>query len=167
LVKSFKNSVGRYYLQALFYETTLSYKSTVVYTLKETDHEGYPSLYRLYMEAGDPTEYQFAVTHLDGWTHWQALVAAKWFLPYVEAWRAELAVKFESDALARIRAVSADPSNPNYYYANKHLLELARKPADARKRGRPTKGSSPADETHERAVLREIAEDAKRLGVVN
>jgi hypothetical protein len=136
-----------------------------MFTLKETDHEGYPSLYRLYMETGDPTEYQFAVQHLDGWTHWQALTAAKWFQPYVEAWRAELEVKLSSEALARIRAVSADTANPNHYHANKHLLELARKPADARKRGRPMKGSSPTEETYERAILREIAEDAKRLGV--
>lgn len=165
MVKSFKNSTGRRYLQALFYETTLSDKSTVVYTLKESDHEGYPSLSRLYLETGDPTEYQFAIRYLDGWSHWQELSTAKWFQPYVEAWRAELAVKLDSEALARIQEVARDKAHPGYYYANKHLLELARKPVDAKKRGRPTKGSSPVEETHERAILREIAEDAKRLGV--
>jgi hypothetical protein len=161
----FKNSIGRRLLQALFFETTLADKSQVLFTLKEQDHEGYPSLYRLYMEASDPTEYQFAVSNLDGWSHWTELCAAKWFQPYVEAWRAELAVKLDSEAQARIRAIAEDKGNPNYYYANKHLLELNRKPADAKKRGRPNRGSGDAEETHQRAFQSQMADDLKRLGI--
>jgi hypothetical protein len=165
LSNKFKNAQGRRLLAAMFFETTLADKSQVLFSLKENDHEGYPSLYRLYMETADPTEYQFAVSHLDGWAHWQELSACKWFEPYLTAWRSELAVRLESEAQARIRDIAKDSGNPNYYYANKYLLESTRKPAEAGKRGRPSKGSAQAVETHQRALEREIADDARRLGI--
>jgi hypothetical protein len=165
LSNKFKNAQGRRLLAAMFFETTLADKSQVLFSLKEHDHEGFPSLYRLYMEASDPTEYQFAISNLDGWAHWQELSACKWFEPYLTAWRSELEVKLSSQAQARLREIAADESNPNYYYANKHLLELARKPAEAGKRGRPSKGSRDAEETHQRAILGQINDDAKRLGI--
>lgn len=161
----FKNSVGRYYLRGLFYEETLSDKSSVVYTLKRVDHEGYPSLYRLYMETADPTEYKFAVAHLGGWDHWLELVQADWFKPFVEAWRGELLARLQSEALAAIKSVAETKDNPNSYHANKYLLEAFGKPVDAKKRGRPSKGSDLDEKTHQRAILGEIAEDAKRLGL--
>lgn len=161
----FKNSIGMWYLQALFYEMTGSDKSTVLFTLKDTDHEGYPSLSRLYLETGDPTEYQFAVRHLGGWAHWKKLSEAKWFQEYVTAWREELAVKLDSEALARIIAVAEDPKNGNAYHANKYLLERSETARGAKKRGRPSKGSAPVPETHQRTFTAEIDDDLKRIGI--
>lgn len=161
----YKNSVGRYYLRGLFYEETLSDKSSVLYTLKREDHQGYPSLFRLYMSVSDPTEYKFAVAHLGGWDHWLELTSADWFKPYVEAWRVELITKLQSDALSSIKAVAASEANPNSYHANKYLLETFGKPVEAKKRGRPSKGSLEDEKTHQRSILADIADDAKRLGI--
>lgn len=160
----FKNSVGRYYLRGLFYEESTD-KGSVLYTLKRDDHLSYPSLYRLYVETADPTEYEFAIQHLDGWAHWQELVHSEWFQPYLQEWRQELDVKIRSRALASIIDVALDKPNPNSYHANKYLLETLGKPAGALKRGRPTKGSAYSEKDAIQASLAEINEDAKRLGL--
>lgn len=161
----FTNSMGRNYLRALFYETTEGDKSSVVYTLKRRDHLGYPSLYRLYMEACDPTEYRFAVSNLNGWSHWQELVNAPWFQVYLDEWRLELEIKLRSDALASILTLSRLESNPNAYHANKYLLDASWKPKEAGKRGRPTSAQVRAEIMSQAASKAEIEDDAKRMGL--
>lgn len=139
----FRNSSGTRYLNALFYETTGTDKSTVVYTLKDKAHEGYPSLKEKYLEADDLTEYRFAVSYLDGWEHWQMLCNCSWFQEYLEKWRAELKEKVRSRALSVIRQI-ADGGEKDALAANKYLLETLRKPVDARKVGRPRERTTQA-----------------------
>jgi hypothetical protein len=158
----FKGGTGQFLLQALFYETTLADKSTVVYTLKEHDHEGYPSLHRLYMEYGDLTEYNFAKGCLAGWSHWLRLQECTWFKPYIEAWRAELEVRLRARALLNIITLS-DVKHPSSFQANKYLLEGAWKPADALKRGRPTKAAIQAEASLQASEARRIEDDYNRL----
>lgn len=130
--------------KALFFETTLADKSTVLYTLKEKDHivDGvtYPSLHRLYLEVNDPTEYAFAVKYLDGWSHWETLCQCTWFKPYLKKWRTELELRMKSKALSRIMVESASASK-NALAANRYLLEKGWEPQEGQgsKRGRPTK----------------------------
>src|SRR3990167_1337022 len=92
----FKNASGARLTQALFYEETGADKSSVIYTLKDQDHEGFPSLYRLYIEMEDILEYEFANKYLDNWSHWEWLTQAGWFKPYVLRWRKELELKIRS-----------------------------------------------------------------------
>jgi len=134
----FRNVSGTRYLKALFFEYNPD-KSVVVYTLKDRDHEGFPSLYRLYMEAEDVTEWEFANQYLDGWEHWQMLCECNWFKPYVERWRQELELKLRARALARIMKEAATTSK-NAYNANKYLSNAEwRGPEEAKaKRGRPS-----------------------------
>lgn len=115
----------------------------VVYTLKDSDHTvgdvTYPSLYRLYLEAEDLTEYTFAVAHLDGWEHWQMLKSCSWFKPYAKRWKEELETKVMSRSLARLKAEAAS-SSKNAFYANKFLIERGWVPkADKSAVGRPSK----------------------------
>jgi hypothetical protein len=134
----FKNDNGQYYLRGLFFETQAADKSSVVYTLKEQDHQGFPSLYRLFMEENDPTEYRFATKHLGGWSHWEALTECTWFKPYVEAWRKELDVRMKSQALSRIMS-EAKTGGRDAFASNKYLLEKGWEKEPPSKRGRPTK----------------------------
>lgn len=161
-MNSFKSSTGGRYTRALFFETTLADKTTVVYTLKDFDHEGYPSLYRLYMEAADPTEYRFAVSHLDGWAHWEELLECTWFKPYVERWRRELDIRLRSEALAKIMA-EAQSGSQNSYHANKYLLEGPWKPAEEKKRGRTTKVAIQQEAHRIASLAQETASDAERI----
>lgn len=159
--------MGRRYLRGLFFETVTEDRSSVVYTLKREDHLGYPSLYRLYIETADPTEYKFACQFLDGWSHWVELSNSDWFKPYIEEWRQELEVKLRSEALAQILSISLSPSHNAYFASNKYLLDGLWKPADAKKRGRPTKDSLRDEIKRQAASLAEIEDDAQRLGLRN
>lgn len=138
-LNKFRNISGQRLLRGLFYEEVSADKSAVVYTLKDRDHAGFPSLYRLYMEADDPTEYFFAINNLDGWEHWEMLCAASWFKPYVTRWRRELEIRAKARALNHIKAV-ADSDSKEAYQANKFLVTGGWKPSDKRKgAGRPSK----------------------------
>lgn len=137
--KPFRGTSGRRYLKGLFYETTLADKSTVVYTLKDHDHEGYPSLYRLYMEEKDPTEYRFASKYLEGYSHWEELCGASWFQPYVARWRRELELYIKSHALVNIFEEADHPEGKNFFNANKYLLERGWIEKEKNTRGRPSK----------------------------
>lgn len=117
----FRIHTGQRLLRGLFYETTQLDKSSVVYTLKSRDHEGYPSLYRLYMEHDDPTEYSFAIACLDSWDHWETLCRCTWFKPYISAWRRELEIRTKAQALVQIKA-KAKTGDKEAYQAQKFLI---------------------------------------------
>ncbi len=127
-------------LKGLFYEMVDSDKSTCLYTLKQEDHLGFPSLRRLYLEMEDPTEYNFAKTYLESWDHWEMLLECAWFKPHVALWRKELEVKMKAEALARIK-VEATNGGKNVFMASKYLLERGWEPKEGqgRTRGRPSK----------------------------
>lgn len=154
----FKSPVGSFYLRGLFFEETGADKSTVLYTLKREDHLGYLSLYRLYMESQDPTEYHFAVSHLYGWDHWEILQECTWFKAHIAQWRRELEAKIRAEALVNIR-VLADTEKPTSFQANKYLLDGSWKGTDVSKRGkgRPTK----ADIQNAAGELARASQEAK------
>lgn len=152
-MSKFRNEMGGRYLNALFYEQIGADKSTVVYTLKEVDHEGFPSLYRLYMELEDVLEYEFANTYLESWEHWQMLCDCKWFQPFVQRWRKELELKIRSKALRKLREDAASESR-TANSSNRYLLE--RGWADKATKGRPSKEEV-------RKAAREQAMSAKAL----
>jgi hypothetical protein len=133
----FKNPSGGFYLQALFYETCFGDKATVVYTLKNHDHAGYPSLYLRYMEADDLTEYKFATENLDGWDHWKRLCKAPFFKEYVQAWREELEVRTKSRALANL-IKDASSGSKSAAGSSRYIVEYQ---GSSKKhgRGRPSK----------------------------
>lgn len=135
----FKGNSGRRYLKGLFFETTLADKSTVRYTLKERDHEGYPSLKRLYLAEKDPTEYRFASKYLDNYSHWVELCGCSWFKPHLEEWRRELELYIKSHALVNIFDEAEHPEGKNFFNANKYLLERGWIDKEKNTRGRPSK----------------------------
>lgn len=120
----FRDTNGRRLYKKLFFETTLGGedKRKVLYTLKDQDHEGFPSLYRLYMAEADPTEYIFATKYFDSYDHWKNLSGRPWFKEIVARWREELDVKIRAEALKRIIGESKSASK-NAFTANKYLLE--------------------------------------------
>lgn len=151
-----KSGNSRRLLKAIFYEMTLADKSSVVYTLKDHDHEGFPSLYKLYMAADDPTEYKFATTHLESLAHWEELCACTWFKPYAERWRRELELRLKSIALARIMSEAENTLGKNAFHANKYLVEKGWIPKEVHTKGRPSK-----DQIRDEAIR--IAEEDERI----
>lgn len=171
LTKSKFRSGNQRIIRGLFFEETLtSDKSTVLYTLKDRDHMGFPSLYRLYMALSDPLEHEFAETYFECWEHWEQLCECEWFKPLISRWRKELDLVIRSTALKMIRE-EAESGTANSYQANKLLLQggwKGKEPLDeetGRKRGRPSKAEilKAADELARDST--QILKDAQRLGL--
>ena len=131
----YKTANNQPLLKGLFYETSAS-RETVVYTLKDQEHAGYPSLKALYLQEADPTEYSFAVKHLGGVEHWEILQQCTWMRPYVAQWRYELDLKLKSEAVANILKEGRSGSKQSLM-ANRWLAEKGW--ASKEKKGRPTK----------------------------
>lgn len=160
----FRSSNGARYLKAIFLEEAVPTKENVVYTLKDEDVDGFPSLYRLYMETSDPTEWRFAKNFLDGWEHWQMLCQCSWFEPIVARWREELELKIKGEALIQIQLL-AEQEGKSQLSANKILLDGGWKaPQEKRGPGRPKK----LEDVEKKKVLafaerRRLQEDAERV----
>lgn len=162
----FRNAANSRYLKGLFFEMTNADKSSVSYTLKDWDHtvDGvvYPSLYRLYLETEDLTEYEFANTYLDGWEHWEMLTNCAWFRPYAERWRKELSLKIKARALNRLKAEAAS-SSKNAFLANKYLVEKGWVEKDTHQRGRPSKDEVQKAAHAQAEAASRLEEDFQRL----
>lgn len=159
--------MGRPLTRGLFYETTGADKTGVVYTLKDTDHivdgVAFPSLFRLYMEVGDPTEYQFAVTHLNGWEHWQMLSNSTWFKEFADRWRWELELRLRSEAVKRI--IEESKEGRSKFNANKFLVDGGWIPKEDSKVpvGRPSQERIKQEAERLNDMERQIFEDHERL----
>jgi hypothetical protein len=141
-LNKFKNGSGAHLLKPIFYELDNAEKTFAVYTLKDYDHtvDGvtYPSLRRLYVELADPTEYTFALTYLDGWSHWKKLCEANWFKEHLREWREELEVKLRAAALLKIRETAAADKKESFQ-AQKFIVQGGWKsPEEKEKVGRPS-----------------------------
>lgn len=161
----FKNSMGVRFLKELFFETTSIDKTNVLYTLKNDNHEGYPSLYKIYMSYNDPTEYQFAIDNLADWEHWEKLTECNWFKEYISKWRREVEMREKSKALQRIIEESRSGSRESFN-ANKYLLEKKWLEKETSSRGRPSKEeikSLAEKEMKESSSI--LQEQAERLGI--
>jgi hypothetical protein len=135
---SFRAANGNLYTRELFEDWV---GEGAPYTLKPRDHRGAKSLYLLYMETEDPTEYQFAVRYLEGWQHWERISKLAWMKDLVAQWRIELAAKLRSRALQELKDL-AQSGTKEAFQANKWLLEknvVGPQPDEKVRRGRPTK----------------------------
>lgn len=124
------NSTGCYMTQALFYEYRFQTNSDYMpFTMKERDHNGYISVYRVYMECD--SEYEAAYKLLNSWKHWQVLCSAPWFAKELKKWREEREIR----EAALGKAVLIEEAGNGNVSAARALLDLSGK----RKAGRPTK----------------------------
>lgn len=147
--------------QMLFLE--VNYDARAVYTLKDVDHvwngKDYPSMRRLYLEMGDPTEYQFATTYLLGWKHWQRICENKLLRKHVDEWREELEVKLRSEGVhaALVQARSGS------WQAAKWLVDKGWVESKA---GRPSKADVERETKMQARIADEFTDDYERLKVV-
>jgi len=158
-----KDTMGRFRTQSLFIEKKNS-KYPAPFTLKDYDHKGALSMYKRYMEIGDPTEYAFAQAMFGSWAHWRALSSASWFSEYVVRWREELKVKFESQRWEEMQEVAENqPGSTLGLQATKWLADRYNGPKP--KRGRPTKEEKKSILKEESEEDKLIKEEIERLGL--
>ena len=122
----FKAPNGQFYTRQIFYEMNTADVSLVLYTLKDYDIELegrlIPSLSRLYIEAADVSEYDFALKYFGSWKHWKMISDANWFKEYITPMREELATKLMSLSVKRI-AQLAEGDTRDAFQANRYLLD--------------------------------------------
>lgn len=137
------------------------------YTLEREDKGEIKSLYKLYMECEDLTEWSFADKYLLGWEHWEKLLGNAKVLKQVELWRRDLEQKLKSRAFQEIM-LEAQEGGKNAFEANKILLNGKWKEqikVDTSKRGRPSKAEI---DSKTQAILdqnKSLEETYKRLGL--
>jgi hypothetical protein len=148
----FRNKMNVRYYKGLFYEFS-SDPSTVVYTLRDFESGGYPSLYQIYLQEADPEEFRFATTWLDNYEHWERLCSAQWFQPYRDKFRAHLEQKLKSEALAQIITDARSGQSRTAFASNKFIVE--------RGWNRATKGRPSKDQIREAAF--DLAQTEQRL----
>lgn len=152
------DSAGKPLTQSLFLEITYNERS--VYSLKE-DHcvwngKVYPSLKKLYLEAEDPTEYDFATKYLLGYKHWKRICENKVLLKQIEEWREELEMKLRSKAVKNM-LTSAKEGN---YQAAKWFADRGWMNNGA---GRPSKLDIEKEKKFQARVSDEYGADVVRL----
>lgn len=152
------DSIGKFRTQSLFLE--LGYGDEAIYTFKDKDHElngkKYLSLKRLYLETEDPTEYEFAITYLVNWKHWQRLCENKLIRRYIDEWRDELEVKLRSRGV-KSAMFAAEGGN---YQAAKWLADRG---WSTRGAGRPTKADIDREKKIQAGIADEYEADVIRL----
>ena len=157
------DKMGRYLTQSLFRETAYGIaKANPIWTLKEHDPQGkLPSLRDIYLELGDPTEYEFAQLCFGSWRHLEHLKTLSWFMEYLEEYRDELEVKLRSRAIGDIVLQAQEPKGTS---AAKYLAEAGWKGTTS-KRGRPSKSEVKGELKRQARIEEEVGEDAQRVGL--
>ena len=159
----FKDGKNQWLTRGLFYELS-DYKLTdfVQFTLGDEDlikkGKTLTSLKSLYIKAGDPTEYQFAIQHLGGWSHWKRMLDCKDIKVRVEEWREELEIKIRSEAIFQMN----DHALAGSYQASKYLADRG---WDLRKAGAPSKAEKAGQKKVDKKLAAVINADAHRLGI--
>ena len=173
----------RYLTDNLFYETTRKWKNKAKarYTLRDTDFIGktgkvYPSLYKLYIEEMDVTEWNFAEKHLDSYQHWMALCQCEWFTPYALKWREALEMKMKAKAMDTI-TFHANDETKHSYEASKFIAtsgwkqnstsskspKAEREKVTEAKRGRPSKAEIQANLDEATFDMKRMEDDLQRI----
>lgn len=139
-MNKFKNEKGNLLTDGLFWELCIPEKrQACIFTTKDEDIERdgkkYISLKKRYLELEDPTEYEFATTHLDGWKHWKKISTSYSLSKDVEEWREELEVRLRAKGIAGILSEAECGS----YNASKYLADKGWAPKRAGKAGAPSK----------------------------
>ena len=127
---------------------------------EDKEHNGilYPSLKKLYIGMEDPTEYQFATTHLLNWQHWVKLNGNEYLAVHFRQWREELELKLRSQAVRAIMDQSASESGG--FQAAKWLADRG---WDKKGVGRPSKEEKEFEMKIKERVGEDYSNDISRM----
>ncbi len=134
----FKTNNGSYIQKDLFEETS-NKPELVLYCLART-HGKYPSLFQLYMEMDDLTEYEFAIKYFESYAHWKEISNSTWFSPYIGQWREELELKIKARNLrSLIQKAEQDSNVAKFLLGKKWVDDVTAHNPGINLRGRPSK----------------------------
>ena len=156
---------GTLVTKGLFLENYTIDRENIMYTFSREDKGDTRSLYKLYLQAEDLTEYDFANTYFESWDHWQSIATAAWMKDHLKKWRSELEIKMKAMAVKEM-IKEATLGGKNAFQALKWIIDKgwAERPAGPG-RGRPSK-----EEIRQAAIEAafsdtQIKDDMSRLGI--
>lgn len=168
---SYKDDIGRYRTQSLFWELrhgvdTIKYPP--VFTTKDEDIERdgitYKSMKKIYMSYDHIPgyEYEFAMDVLGSWDHWNKL--ANDTIPelknMIQGWRDELDIRLKALGLKALIHASRD-NDAKGVQASKYLVEKGY----IQKRGRPSKEEMERELKANTKAKKELNDDLERIGL--
>ncbi len=143
--------------QSLFYELTYDF-DRAIYTLKDDDYvlrgKRFVSIKKLYLETGDPTEYEFANKYFYNWDHWVRCRSNGAVAQHVDLWKDELEVKLRSAAIREMLSLGKGNFNAAEWAADGNW-EI--------KRGRPSKEDIKRDKKIKERITEEVKGDSSRV----
>lgn len=149
--------------QSLFLETSYGDPSNAIYTLKPRDHvykgKKFPSIKRLFLEAEDPTEYNFAYTYFLDWDHWQQIKKNKLIASYMKGWAEELEIRARALGIRTMFDLALDGDKPNFQAAK----FIADGGWDKRTPGRPSKEAIERETRIQAKIRDEFSDDLARM----
>ena len=148
-----RSSNGTMLTRGLFTETRHKREIPATYTLKDHEHKGFPSMYKIYMECD--TEYEASQILLGSWKHWQTLCNAPFFKKYIDAWREERRVR---DTALGLETLIKEAKAGNVT-ASKTIVDLSKKT----KAGRPTKASIAAEKKAKAGLDNKVSSILERM----
>ena len=166
--KPYKDKMGRYRTQSLFWEMR-DESMTPVWCMKDYNlvKEGttYPSLKKIYMEYDHVpgAEYEFAMDQLGSWDHWIKLCndTTPQIKEMIQGWRDEIEVRLKAKGIKSIIMHSLD-NDPKGLQAAKYLVE---KGYAAKKAGRPSKEEVERELKVDARAAKERLADLERIGL--
>ena len=174
--KSFKDKLGRYRTQSLFWEmrnSSLSLKGIAmlppIWSMKDYDlvksDKTYPSLKNIYMsyEHVPGFEYDFALDNLGSWDHWLKLCndTTPQIKDMIKGWRDELDIRLKATGIKTIMKHSLD-DDPKGLQAAKYLVD---KGYAVKKAGRPSREDVERELKTDARAVREQQADMDRIGL--
>lgn len=181
-VAPYKDVIGRYRTESLFYETMAKAELDreiywPIFTLNENDlvltpsnwyYDRYPdhkvpSLRKIYLAEADPAEYDFSMKVFKSDRHWKILTKCTFFQPYLEEWRSTLRTKLHSAGIKTLLELAMSGPGPQALQAAKWLAEFGFEPKQSK--GRPTNQQVAVETRKSVEQDRILLEDAERIGV--
>ena len=166
--KSFKDKMGRYRTQSLFWEMR-DPSMAPIWCMKDYDlvkgDKTYPSLKNLYMSWDHVPgfEYEFAMATLGSWDHWLKLCndTTPQIKDMIQGWRDELDIKLKAVGIKAIIASSSD-NDAKGLQASKYLVE---KGYAVKKAGRPSREDVERELKTDARAAKEQQADLERIGL--
>jgi|TARA_R110000772_G_scaffold63866_1_gene142771 hypothetical protein len=165
--KLYKDKMGRYRTQSLFWEKR-DEEMQPIWTLKEEDivrnDITYPSLKKLYMayDHVPGAEYDFAMEHFGSWDHWIYLCknTTPLIKDMIQAWKDEVDIRLKAKGIKAIIMHSLD-NDPKGLQAAKYLVEKGY----AKRAGRPSKEEVERELKTDARAVKDRQADLERIGL--
>ena len=160
-----KDETGRTRTQSLFWEYRINDAPpdyAPLFTLKDREHHGLPSLKKIYMsyEHIPGQEYEFAIDVFNSWDQWQAICNNKLLAKEINKWKNEYDVRLRAKAMKTLIRNALEDGAKGVASA-KYLAEGAW----IGKRGRPSKEEVQRELKLQASLAKEFNHDIERIGL--